>query len=223
MISGATGALGQVVVKRLTDAGHRPLALVRGEVDAERLRAEGTWARAVDLLDEAAVAAAIAAAEADERAPSAAVLLAGGFATAAAATTDLSTMRRQWDLNVGTAVGVVGAVLPGLLRRGRGTIVGVAAGQARRGGARASAYASSKAALAAYLRALDDETAAAGVVAVTVFPMGTIDSPANRAAMADRDPSGWIDPGALADVLLHVLTLGPRARLREVDVYPDPR
>ncbi len=223
VVTGAAGALGQVVLARLFDAGHHPLALVRREVDAERLRAQGAWARTVDLLDEAAVAAAVAAAEAEGSLPTAALLLAGGFAAAPVEATDLAALRHQWDLNVGTAVSVVRALVPGLIARGRGTIVGVAAGQARRGGGRASAYASSKAALAAYLRALDEETASSGVIAVTVFPMGTIDSPANRAAMADRDPAGWIDPGTLADVLLHVLTLGPRARLRELEVYPHPR
>jgi NAD(P)-dependent dehydrogenase (short-subunit alcohol dehydrogenase family) len=223
VVTGANGALGQVVLARLQGAGHQPLALVRREADAERWRADGVWAKAVDLLDEAAVAAAVSAAEADGLLPSAALLLAGGFAATPADATDLATLRRQWDLNVGTAATVVRALLPGLRRRGRGTIVGVAAGQARRGGARAGAYASSKAALAAYLRALDEEVAPEGVIAVTVFPMGTIDSPANRAAMADRDPAGWIDAGTLADVLLHVITLGPRARLREVEVYPHPR
>lgn len=222
VVTGANGALGQVVLGRLLDAGHHPLALVRREADAERWRADGAWAEAVDLLDEAAVEAAVAAAEADGHRPTATLLLAGGFAATPADATDLATLRRQWNLNVGTAATVVRALMPGLRRRGRGTIVGVAAGQARRGGARASAYASSKAALAAYLRALDEEIAPEGVTAVTVFPMGTIDSPANRAAMPDRDPGGWIDPGTLADVLLHLITLGPRARVRELEVYPNP-
>jgi len=39
--------------------------------------------------------------------------------------------------------------------------------------------------------------------------------------MPAADPAGWIDTARLADVLLLAATLGPRARLREVEVHPD--
>jgi NAD(P)-dependent dehydrogenase (short-subunit alcohol dehydrogenase family) len=225
LVTGASGALGKAVLERVRAAGLRVALLLRDPAEAEAERATGGWAAAVDLLDEAAVATAVAAAVADAERDGgrlgAALLLAGGFAMASAADTDLAALRRQLDLNLATAATVVRAVLPGMLRRGDGTIVGVAAGQARRGGARAAAYAASKAALAAYLRAVDEETAAHGVRTVTVFPMGTLDTEANRRAMPAADPAGWIDTARLADVLLLAATLGPRARLREVEVHPD--
>lgn len=221
LVTGAGGALGHAVRDRLRTAGYRAALLLRDPADAEAARAAGDWAAIVDLLDETAVAAAVAAADAEAGPVGAALLLAGGFAARPAGDTDLALLRRQLDLNLATAASVVRALLPVMTARGGGTIVAVAAGQARRGGARAGAYAASKAALAAYLRAVDEETAAGGVRTVTVFPMGTIDTSANRAAMPAADPTRWIDPGALADVLLFAATLGPRARLREVEVHPD--
>jgi NADP-dependent 3-hydroxy acid dehydrogenase YdfG len=186
-----------------------------------RPRAAGGWAAAVDLLDEAAVAPPSAAAmrsarrQARRRAAARRRLRA-----ASAADTDLAALRRQFDLNLATAATVVRALLPAMLRRGGGTIVGVAAGQARRGGARAAAYAASKAALAAYLRAVDEETArtASAPSPCSRWARSTRGQPA---AMPAADPAGWIDTARLADVLLLAATLGPRARLREVEVHPD--
>ncbi len=223
IVTGAAGALGSAVCARLGRSTRPIAALVRSNDEVERLGAEGTWARAVDLRDEAAVAAAVAAATRDLGVPGAALLLAGGFATTPAADVDLTELRRQWDVNVATAATLVRALLPVLIDHGGGTIVGIGAGQARRGGARAAPYAAAKAALAAYLRAVDEETAKHGVRTVCVVPMGTLDTPANRRAMPDADPAGWIDPAALADVLVQAIELGPRARWREVEVHPDAR
>jgi NAD(P)-dependent dehydrogenase (short-subunit alcohol dehydrogenase family) len=222
LVTGAAGALGAAVRARLASSGRPVAALVRRPEEADALRASGTWARAVDLLDEADVADAIDDAHHDLGTPAGALLLAGGFAMAPAADADLRALRAQWDVNVATAATVVRALLPVLRTRG-GTVVGVAAGQARRGGAKAAPYAAAKAALAAYLRAVDEELAPEGVRATVVFPMGTLDTAANRRAMPDADPAGWIDPTVLADVLVQALEIGPRGRWREVEVFPDAR
>ena len=223
LVTGATGALGTAVRARLAAHGRPVAALVREPEEADALRAAGTWARAVDLLDEAGVADAVDDAHRDLGAPAGALLLAGGFAMAPAADVDLRALRGLWDLNVGTAATVVRALVPVLRGRAGGTLVGVAAGQARRGGAKAAAYASAKAGLAAYLRAVDEELASEGVRATVVFPMGTLDTAANRRAMPDADPAGWIDLAVLADVLVQAVELGPRGRWREVEVHPDAR
>ena len=221
LVTGAGGALGRVVQERLRRDGARLALLDRRAPSGTAAGQSAPWAAAVDLLDEAAVADAVARVEAELGPVRTALLLAGGFATAPAAETDLAALRRQFDLNLATAATVVRALLPRMTERGDGTIVGIAAGQARRGGSGTAAYAASKAALAAYLRAVDAENATRGVRTVTVFPMGTLDTPANREAMPDADPARWIDPERLADVLAFAARIGPRARLREVEVHPD--
>lgn len=214
IISGAGGALGQALLAQLHDRPVRWALLDRRPIAGEH------WSQAVDLLDEAAVAEAVAAAERELGPIDAALLLAGGFAMADASETDLASLRQQFDLNLGSAASLTRALLPGMLARGRGTIVGIAAGQARRGGARAAAYSASKAALAGYLRAVDAEVARSGVRTVTIFPMGTLDTPGNR-TLPDADPTSWIDPGQLAEALWWACRIGPRARLRELEIYPD--
>lgn len=221
LVTGAGGALGGAVRQRLRRAGVRMALLERDPAATAAHRAAGDWAAAVDLLDEGAVATVVAQAAAEAGPLDVALLLAGGFAAAPAVDADLAALRRQLDANLATAATVTRAVLGPMLQRGRGTIVGIAAGQARRGGAKAAAYAASKAALAAYLRAVDEETARHGIRTVTVFPMGTLDTPANRAAMPNADPAAWIDTERLADAIWWAATLGPRARVRELEVHPD--
>jgi NAD(P)-dependent dehydrogenase (short-subunit alcohol dehydrogenase family) len=215
LVSGAGGALGRALLAQLRDRPVRWVLLDR------RADPSGHWSRAVDLLDEGAVAEAVATAEREVGPIDAAFMLAGGFATAAAAETDLSALREQFDLNLASAASLTRALLPPMLARGRGTIVGIAAGQARRGGARAAAYAASKAALAAYLRSVDAEVAPRGVRTITLYPMGTLDTPGNRQGMPDADPAGWIDPAQIAEALYWAVDLGPRARVRELEIHPD--
>lgn len=216
LISGVGGALGSVVATRLRAAGWRVAGL-------DRRPPEGVdWGRAVDLLDAAAVATAVAEADAAMGGLDAALLIAGGFAMADAAATDASALRAQLDLNLITAVNVAQPLIAPMLARGRGQLIGIGAAQVRRGGARASAYAASKAALVTYLRTVDEETAARGLRTTAIFPMGTLDTPGNRQAMPAADPNGWIDPAQIARSVLHLLEMGPRAHVRELEIHPDP-
>jgi hypothetical protein len=39
--------------------------------------------------------------------------------------------------------------------------------------------------------------------------------------MPGADPGRWIAPARLAEVLAFAVGIGPRARLREIEVHPD--
>jgi short-subunit dehydrogenase len=111
-------------------------------------------------------------------------------------------------------------VLPGLHDQGTGFVAGVASGQAWRGGAAGVAlYAASKAAVAAFLRSVDAELDGTDVAVCALFPMGVIDTAANRAAMPDADPAEWIDPAGLGEALVFAASRGRRARLLELPVH----
>lgn len=84
-----------------------------------------------------------------------------------------------------------------------------------------SLYAAAKAAVAAYLHAVDDELAEKGVRTAIVYPMGVVDTPANRTNMPDADPSEWIDPEEIAGALLFAATRSHRAKLSELPVFPS--
>ena len=64
----------------------------------------------------------------------------------------------------------------------------------------AAGYITAKAGLLAFIAALDAEYRDAGIRANAVLP-SIIDTPANRAAQPDTDPSGWVPPEQIAEVV----------------------
>ena len=90
--------------------------------------------------------------------------------------------------------------MPRLVERGGGAFVGVSARAALRPFAGAAGYVAGKAALLAFVQALDAEYRDQGVRANAILP-SVIDTPANREAQPDADHSKWVDPGAIAKVV----------------------
>lgn len=199
LVTGGMGALGRAVAAHLRDEGRRVVTLDR----------QGSGADAeVDLLDPAAVGAAVAAA-----APVfGAVLVAGGWAGGAtlhAAPAD--DYRKMLALNLDTVHHTLRALLPRLVAQGGGSVVVIGSRAAVRpeSSAGAAAYAASKAAAVALAEAAAAEVRDHGVRINAVLP-STIDTPANRAAMPDVDPSRWVAPSSLARVIAFLLSDGAR-------------
>jgi NAD(P)-dependent dehydrogenase (short-subunit alcohol dehydrogenase family) len=97
-----------------------------------------------------------------------------------------------------------------MLARGSGAIVTVASRAALAGDAGVAAYAASKAAALRLTESLAAEVKAYGVRVNCVLP-GTLDTPANRAAMPDADRRLWVELDAVADVILFLLSPLSRA------------
>jgi NADP-dependent 3-hydroxy acid dehydrogenase YdfG len=146
----------------------------------------------------------------------------GGFAIAAAVDNDSGLYQRLFDLNVRTLVVTTAAVLPVLLEQGHGFLAGFSAapGWNRSSGAGMSIYAAAKAGVAAFLHAMQDEVGPQGVTSAVVYPMGVVDTHANRKAMPDADRSTWIDPTEVARAILFAAVSGPRGRLTELPIFP---
>jgi NAD(P)-dependent dehydrogenase (short-subunit alcohol dehydrogenase family) len=66
---------------------------------------------------------------------------------------------------------------------------------------------------------MNDEAKGKNVVTSVVVP-STIDTPQNRKAMPDADPSNWVKPEAIADIIYFYCT-NTAAALREpvINVY----
>lgn len=127
-------------------------------------------------------------------------------------------LARMLSVNLTTAVNATRAVLPGMVERGRGFALAVGAKAALTPGGGASAYAAAKAALVAYFRSLTAANGKHGVNVALLFPMGTIDTPANRAAMPDADRSHWIATTALAEAALFLAERQPNGWVHELQV-----
>lgn len=134
---------------------------------------------------------------------------------------DLADYDLMLDANLRALVNVTVAALPQLECSDAGFLGAISAGQAWRGsGPGAALYTASKAALAAFLRSLDGELAGSALKVGIVFPMGAVDTPANRLDMPDADPAGWIDPDEIAAAFVHMATRSRRGRVLEVPVHP---
>jgi short-subunit dehydrogenase len=82
----------------------------------------------------------------------------------------IDTLRKTFDVNLFGVAESIEAVLPGMLARGRGHLVGVASLAGYRGFPWMISYSASKAALIAYLEALRPGLAKRGVTVTTVCP-----------------------------------------------------
>lgn len=202
VVTGAAGVLGQAVARKLTDAGY----IVSGIDRAERTgdNAIGAYIGSVDLTDPVATGAAISTAINDRGPLTALVNVAGAFRWETMADGDVTTWTMLFDVNLRTAVNAVRAALPSL-RDGGGCIVSIGAASAVKAGAGMGAYAASKAGVARLTEALADEEKDNGVRVNAVLP-SIIDTPANRADMADADFSRWVSPDAVATVIAFLLS-----------------
>jgi NAD(P)-dependent dehydrogenase (short-subunit alcohol dehydrogenase family) len=128
--------------------------------------------------------------------------LVGGFAGGSSvADTDDATFQRMFDLNVNAAFHILRAVLPHMRKAGAGRIVAIGSRAAENPGASVGAYSASKAALVSLIRTVALENKDAGITANVILP-GTIDTPANRKAMPGADVAPWVQPGAIASLIV---------------------
>jgi len=206
VVTGGTGALGQVLVDRLVRAGalcHVPSRGAGSTVSPgkdDRLRI----VPGVELTDEAAVEAFYASV------PGlwASVHLAGGFAMSPLSDTTGADFLRMIEKNSLSAFLCCRAAARAMREAGRGgRIVNVAArpGVDPRRGARMTAYAASKAAVVAITQALAEELKGERILVNAIAP-STIDTPANRQAMPDADPSKWLSREAAAEAVLALIS-----------------
>ncbi|MDQ3721016.1 MAG: SDR family NAD(P)-dependent oxidoreductase [Actinomycetota bacterium] len=187
LVTGASGGLGGAVVEVLEGAGWTVAALGRDHAD---------------LTDPDDTARAMGAIEG----PAAVVNLVGGFASGPRVhELDPAGFARMVELNLTTTFNVARAAIPALLEHGGGAFVAISAKAAERPFAGAAAYASAKAAVLAFVRALDAEYHADGVRANVLLP-GVIDTPANREAMPNSDRSGRTAPAEIAEVVRFLLS-----------------
>jgi NAD(P)-dependent dehydrogenase (short-subunit alcohol dehydrogenase family) len=197
LVAGGTGALGTAVVRELLGSGYAVAATWIAERERERLEGQPVELIRADLLDPDSAAAAVAAVDELE----AVVNLVGGFASGPRVhETPLADFERLVGLNLVPGFNLAHAAMPRLVERGGGAYVGVSARAALRPFSGAAGYIAGKAAVLAFVQALDAEYRAAGVRANAVLP-STIDTPANRAAEPDADFSKWTDPAEIARVI----------------------
>jgi NAD(P)-dependent dehydrogenase (short-subunit alcohol dehydrogenase family) len=205
MITGAAGHLGRAVAQAFLTDGARVVLVDR---DAAALRAafgtddERRLLAAADLLDAAQVREVVGAALRRHGRIHAMCHLAGGFCMGERVhETPDATWTAMFDLNLRTLLQACRAVVPHMIAAGGGRIASVGALSSRQGLAGMGAYCAAKDAVLRVSEAMAAELAPNRIRVNCVLP-SIIDTPANRAAMPDADPSGWVAPQDIADTLV---------------------
>ncbi len=203
VVAGGTGALGAAVTAEFLRAGWRVVVPGRTEESLARLGTDPALSPVIaDPFDPAGTADVVALATSDETAPlTALVNLVGGFASGSRVhETPVEEFEKVLRLNLRPTYLMTHAVLPHLLAGGGGAIVCTSGGAALRPFSGAAGYVTAKAGVIAFADALHAEYARDGIRVNTILP-GTIDTPANRAAMPRADTGKWTPPERIAVVV----------------------
>lgn len=112
---------------------------------------------------------------------------------------DIEVLDKMMALNVRPLFLVGGAIASHMLERGGGgSMVFVLAKAGQKGSKNHGAYTASKAAATRIMESMAIELRGQGIRVNGISP-STIDTPANRSAMPDADPSQWVTPQQLAE------------------------
>ena len=174
VVTGASSGIGEAIARRFAAAGASGLTLVaRRREHLERLAGElelPCRVEARDLAEPTDHAAWLAEAEAELGPVAVLVNNAGIQVLGATAAIDVDRGEHSLRVNLFAPLRLTRAVLPGMLARGRGTIVDVASMAALAPTPGMTYYNASKAGLAAASEALRGELRGSGVHVVTVYP-----------------------------------------------------
>lgn len=208
LVTGAGGDLGRETVRCCLERGHSVWATVHSESSLTQLPPhERLTVSVTDALDEAAVTACVQAMARATGGPDALVLLIGGFRPGVPEKTTVTDLRKMLELNVLTAAAFIFAALPHLKNKpggGRIVLIGAKPGRDPDAAKGAVAYGLSKSLLFRLADIVNAAYAGKEIVATVVIP-GTMDTPANRAAMPASDRKKWMSPAAVAAEILKVL------------------
>src|ERR1700720_143069 len=203
VVTGASGALGKVVVASALARGAR-VAAIDHAASAMKATPERIELGGVDLTDATEAKKAIDAAASHFGKLDALVNIAGGFAFETVAEGDPKTWQRMYALNVLTALNASQSAIPHLAASRSGRIVNVGAMGALQAGSGMGAYAASKAGVHRLTEALAAEWK--GRITVNAVLPSTIDTPANRASMPRADFAKWVTPQELTEVILFLVS-----------------
>jgi NAD(P)-dependent dehydrogenase (short-subunit alcohol dehydrogenase family) len=200
LVAGGTGGLGKAVSQAFVEEDARVIVTYRNP--AEFTASSLPEGYAVDVTDESATGPFIDSIVAKYGRLDAMVNTVGAYAGGAKLwEMDTKVFDRMLALNLRSGLLLSRAVIPPMLKAGRGAIVNVASKAAFDHAAGNAAYAASKAAALAMMDSLAQELKGAGVRVNSVLP-DIIDTEANRKAMPNADFAKWPKPEDIARVIL---------------------
>ena len=181
-ITGGSSGIGAATAAELARRGARVAITARRQLELEQVANSAPGdviAVPGDVRDPAAMKDVVIDIEAQLGPVDIAMLNAGIWAQMDVSAWDSTPIRTHIETNLMGMVNALDAVLPGMLERRRGRIVGIASVAGYRGYTRAEAYGTTKAAEINLLESLRIDLAPLGVAVQTINP-GFVDTPMTR-------------------------------------------
>src|SRR6266446_2034887 len=217
IITGAVGNLGTATARLFQQAGAKTVLVDRSQ---DRVRetfkdiadsADHLLAGGIDLSDAASLGKLLEQTLVKFGRVDALVNTVGGYRGGKPVhEADLADWDFLFNINVRTTLLCCRAVIPQMLRQGRGTIINVASRDGLSGSAGYAAYSASKSAVLRLTESLANELKVSNINVNCIMP-GTIDTPQNRAAGPNGDFNNWVEPASIADVILFLASDASRA------------
>jgi len=201
LVTGAKGGLGTAVSQAFLEAGAAVAGVSRSIRDSDYAHSRFI-AFPGDLSSSEAARRVVESVLARMGHIDTLVHLVGAFAGGKSISETGDTVLDQMlDVNLKSTFYIAKAVLPHMRIRKTGRIIAIGSRAAVEASPKAAAYSASKAATVALIRALAAEDAEAGISANILLP-GTMDTPANRAAMPKADFTTWVRTEQVARLIV---------------------
>jgi NAD(P)-dependent dehydrogenase (short-subunit alcohol dehydrogenase family) len=208
VITGASGNLGQAVVKKFIAEGYKVIGTVIPNDPVPMNFPPDKFEKVVvDLMNEEDSGKFIRSIVDKYKTIDATVLTVGGFAMGGIADTSAADIMKQYKLNFETAYNIARPVFVQMMKQnsGRIFIIGAKPGLNAANGKGMIAYGLAKSLIFRLAELINDEAKGKNVVASVVVP-STIDTPQNRNAMPDVDFTNWVKPDDIANVIYYHCT-----------------
>jgi NAD(P)-dependent dehydrogenase (short-subunit alcohol dehydrogenase family) len=211
IVTGAAGNLGRATASLLAERGFCIVAVDRAFqasqawLDGLALPARHLAISGIDLGDPAACDGVVARALDRFGRIDGLVHTVGGFEAAPIAASGSDLWERLFRLNTLTTVNMFRPAIAAMRPAQRGSLVAIGAGAALKAPAGLAAYAAAKSAVLRLVESFADELKPEGIRVNAVLP-SIIDTPENRAAMPAADPSAWVTPRQLAEVIAFLIS-----------------
>jgi len=208
IVTGASGNLGQAVVKKFIAEGYKVIGTIIPNDPAILNFPEDSFEKVVvDLQDEKSAADFIQSTVSKYGSVNAAVLTVGGFAMGNITDTSTADIMKQYKLNFETAYNVARPIFVQMMKQksGRIFIIGARPGLNARNAKGMVAYGLGKSLLFRLAELMNDEAGRTNVVTAVVVP-STIDTAPNRKSMPDADFNNWVKAEDIANVIFYHTT-----------------
>jgi len=203
IVTGATGNMGQSVVKKFIEEGYFVIGtVIHNDPTPINFPADKFEKIVVDLGDEDKSEKFVESVISKHKSIDVAVLTVGGFAMGSIRETKTRDVSEQYKLNFETAYNVARSVFVQMLQQnsGRIFIIGSKPGLNPKNGKGMIAYGLAKSLIFRLAELMNDEAKGKNVVTTVVVP-STIDTIPNRKAMPDANFDNWVKPEAIANVI----------------------